>query len=273
MRACSLLLAAYLVPGLPSAGAQECSAARLLPAYSHNDYYNQRPLQDAIELGYQGVEVDYVMVGRDLRVAHGRGEVMAGRTLERLYLTPLRDRVKRCGWVQSPNRAFLLTVDYKDQGPRGYRALRELLEKYTELVGTRERPGPVMVVLVGWQPPLRELARDTLELVTVQARISHSGLRIPGDTALVGLVSLDYGKTMRWKGQGELSTQDRRILQHITAARAALPGRPIRTYNVPPVPAVYQLLLRAGVDLIGIKSISQAIHPEPIREDSSLRSE
>lgn len=30
----------------------------LLPAYAHNDYRNERPLHDAVELGYRGVEVD-----------------------------------------------------------------------------------------------------------------------------------------------------------------------------------------------------------------------
>jgi hypothetical protein len=263
----SLVLGASLFSKATTAAAQQCSPSRLLPAYSHNDYNNVRPLEDALALGYQGVEVDYVLVGRELLVGHGRGEVMPGRSLERLYLAPLRERVRRCGWVQSAERPFLLTIDYKDQGRWGYRALHELLEKYTDVVGATGNPRAVQVVLVGWHPPLRELARDPVKLVTVQAHISRSGLRIPGDTNLVGLVSLDYGKTMRWRGRGALSKDDQRVLQHITAARAALPNRLIRAYNVPPEPGVYRLLLRSGVDLIGIKGLSRAYPPEPGRGD------
>ncbi|HEX6435278.1 MAG TPA: hypothetical protein VFZ87_13605, partial [Gemmatimonadales bacterium] len=219
-----LVSASCLFASISNTAAQQCTVAPLLPAYSHNDYYNARPLLDALEQGYQGVEVDYVQVGGELRVGHGRGETMPGRTVERLYLAPLRDRVRRCGWVQSAHQPFLLTIDYKDRGPRGYQALLKVLRNYADVVGTRGKPGAVRVVLVGWHPPLRDLARDSLQLVTVQAGISQSGLRIPeGDPALVGLVSLDYGKTMRWKGRGASGSADRTILQHIAAARESLP--------------------------------------------------
>ena len=42
----------------------------LLPAYAHNDYRNARPLLDALELGFRGVEVDYFLVDTELRVGH-----------------------------------------------------------------------------------------------------------------------------------------------------------------------------------------------------------
>jgi hypothetical protein len=235
-----------------------CPVPPLLPSYAHNDYRNQHPLQDALALGYQGVEADYVFAGGKLLVAHARAEARPGRTLEALYLAPLRERVRRCGWVQSPSRPFLLTIEYKGHELRGYRALREVLGRYAELVGTGRTPGPVQVVLVGWHPPLPELATESPPLATVQARISRSGLRMPeGDSTLVGLVSLDYGKTVRWRGRGALSREDQQIVAHISAARRVLPGRLVRAHNVPPVPAVYQLLLRSGVDLIGSNDLKR----------------
>jgi hypothetical protein len=250
--AISILLLAFPSQVSP----QQCTPRPLLPAYAHNDYLNPHPLQDALALGYQGVEADYVLVEGELLVAHGRADAMRGRTLEGLYLAPLRERVRRCGWVQSPNRPFLLTIEYKERGPQGYEALHELLKKYADILRTWSAPGPVRVVLVGWHPPLRVLAADSLRLATVQARVTRSGVSVPeGDTALVGLVSLDYGKTMEWKGSGALSSEDQRTLGHIAAARRALPGRTIRAYDVPMIPKVYQALRNAGVDLIGIKEV------------------
>jgi hypothetical protein len=69
------------------------------------------------------------------------------------------------------------------------------------------------------------------------------------------MVSLDYGKTMQWRGRGALSGEDRQTLTRMAAARRALPGRVVRAFNVPPIPAVYELLLSSGVDLIGIKEL------------------
>jgi hypothetical protein len=177
------------------AAAQQCSTPALLPAYAHNDYYNAHPLQDALALGYQGVEADYVLVGRRLLVAHNRREAKWSRTLELLYLAPLRARVQRCGWVLAHGRSFLLNIESKEKSLAAYRALRELLRTYSDIIGTSTRPGAVQVVLVGWHPPLGELAVDSVSLLTVQARLTRSGLELPeGDTALVGMVSLDYGR-------------------------------------------------------------------------------
>jgi alkaline phosphatase len=254
-----LLIVSLLVGrSLPVERAQQCSPRRLIPAYAHNDYGNRHPLQDALSLGYQGVEADYILERGELLVGHGRSDLAQGRTLEQLYLSPLRERIGRCGWVQSPGVPFLLTIEYKERAPAGYRALRELLERYRDVVAPAKMPVPVRVVLVGWHPSLHEMAGEAPRIATVQARISRAGISVPeGDSALIGLVSLDYGKTMSWKGKGELSDADRQILAYIAEARRILPGRQVRAYDVPAVREVYQLLLSSGIDLIGTKELER----------------
>ena len=256
------MLAILLFTAVTSgAAAQGCSFPPPLAAYAHNDYLNPRPLQDALALGYQGVEADYVYVRGRLLVAHGSQEARMSRTLEALYLAPLRDRVRRCGSVQAPGQPFLLNIEAKEKSEDGYRALRALLRSYSDLLGTRAQPGPVQVVLVGWHPPLA-FAADSGLPVKVQARLNRSGLKLPdGDPALVGMVSLDYGKTMRWRGSGELSREDRRTLDQIHQVRRRLPGRIVRAYDVPPDSAVYRMLWKSGVDLIGIKNLRETARP------------
>ncbi|MFL5473494.1 MAG: hypothetical protein ACJ8AM_14165 [Gemmatimonadales bacterium] len=252
---------ALLATGLIGAWSQShgpCSAPRLLPAYAHNDYYNRHPLEDGLALGFQGVEADYILVNGRLLVAHSRRDARETRTLEGLYLAPLRLRIQHCGWVQSPEQAFLLNIKSKENSLDGYRVLRQLLRSYADLFGTRDNPGPVRAVLVGWHPSLSQIAADSGPLIAVQARITRSGLELPeGDTTLIGMVSLDYGETMRWKGQGELTQDDRRTLERIKEVHRLLPGRTIRAYDVPPDSAVYHRLLQAGVDLIGLKDLQQ----------------
>lgn len=55
-----------------TAQAQTACPVASLPAYSHNDYANARPLLDAFDLGFRGVEVDLFLVGGMLRVGHDR---------------------------------------------------------------------------------------------------------------------------------------------------------------------------------------------------------
>src|SRR5207247_9765512 len=68
-------------------------ATPLLRAHAHNDYAHGRPLQDAVDCGFCSIEVDILLVGEQLMVGHDRNQITPGRTLERLYLDPLRKRV------------------------------------------------------------------------------------------------------------------------------------------------------------------------------------
>jgi hypothetical protein len=147
-------------------------AGVVLPAYAHNDYRNERPLERAIELGFQGVEVDYYVEDGELRVGHDPDETRPGRTVESMYLIPLRERVRREGTVLPGGRTFILNVESKREGMSTYEALHELLSRYEDMLTVvrdgRVEPGPVQVILVGWYPPLDYLARQPVRYTAVQ---------------------------------------------------------------------------------------------------------
>jgi hypothetical protein len=245
-----------------AAQANQCPSPPPLPAYSHNDYYNKRPLRDAIALGYRGVEADYVVVGGKLLVAHSRREANPSRTLEDLYLKPLRELIRRCGRVYPGSAPFLFLIEAKEGGRESYVALRNLLLSYSDILSTvssnQRRDLPVQVMLVGWHPPLRELVDESPRIVSVQGRLGRRGAELPeGPAALIDLLSLNYGRSLRWRGHGVMSAEDRRVLARLTEARLANLGIWIRAFNVPPVPAIYRLLLDGGVDYIGTKSLQK----------------
>jgi hypothetical protein len=64
-------------------------------AHPHNDYWRKRPLQDALECGFCSVEADTFLVGDQLLVGHDPHELRPERTLESLYLAPLRERARQ----------------------------------------------------------------------------------------------------------------------------------------------------------------------------------
>ena len=72
-----------------SAGLRQLSAAPgpLVHAQAHNDYEHTRPLLDALDHGFCGVEADIYLVDGQLLVAHDRDKVKPERTLQTLTST------------------------------------------------------------------------------------------------------------------------------------------------------------------------------------------
>src|SRR4051812_44964964 len=64
--------------------------APLPRAHAHNDYEHTHPLTDALDRGFGSVEADVYPIDGDLLVAHDFKNVKKDRTLESLYLAPLK---------------------------------------------------------------------------------------------------------------------------------------------------------------------------------------
>jgi hypothetical protein len=223
-----------------------CPDSAPLPAYAHNDYDNAVPLREALRLGYAGVEVDLVLMHGALVVAHERRGAKPERTFEVLYLQPLREILQRCGTVLSASRPFLLNLELKESSRAAYDSLTEMLGRYDDLFGPRSNVQPI---LVGWHPPLSELAQANRQLVRVQQKLT-SPRDAPNRDPLVRLISLDYGKTI-----GRDPRRREQWLAALRNAKAAGSDRIARVYNAPPRHDLYAELFAAGVDLIGTEDL------------------
>ena len=256
-------LLAATVMALAAATGSAAPHDELVPAYAHNDYENRHPLQDALDQGYRGVEADFYLVDGELRVAHDRDRTRPGRTLESLYLDPLRALVARDGSVLPEGSTFLLNIEAKEEGRRSYDALCRVLARYPDLLtvvrdGAVE-PGPVQVVLVGWFPPLAELAAESVRWVAVQAhyrQLPRDHAELPAD--LLKLVTVKYQDEFDWDGRDRPPPEFTRHLARIRAAADAVPGRLLRVFQVPRREACYAALLEGGVDLIGTKTLGRS---------------
>src|SRR5438046_202094 len=95
-----LLALGLVLAGLPVAPAGDKQPTPVVPlrqAHAHNDYEHKRPLLDALDHGFCSVEADIFLVDGALLVGHTRLDLKPGRTLEALYLEPLRQRAKANG--------------------------------------------------------------------------------------------------------------------------------------------------------------------------------
>jgi hypothetical protein len=252
----ALSLAYFLAAALVAEGAAQppCPRSRL-PAYAHNDYENPRPLLDAVRLGFSGVEADVFLVDGVLRVGHDRRRARKGKTLEALYLSPLREIISRCGRLTPDSRGFLLAVEIKESSQKTFDALETLLDRYRELFAPASSSrGAIEVILVGWHPPLSRLRPPAPVPFRIQHRISgRSDVLAVGDD--VRLLSVDYGKTMgrRWSS----AANRRGWIEILGSTKRANPNRLLRVHNVPADSTIYGALLDAGVDLIGTRTLAR----------------
>src|SRR5581483_11309861 len=90
------LLAAAAVCGANGLAADP-AVKPLVQAHAHNDYEHARPLLDALDHGFCSVEADIWLAPDGLLIGHDKKDLKPGRTLESLYLDPLRERNRANG--------------------------------------------------------------------------------------------------------------------------------------------------------------------------------
>src|SRR5204863_953326 len=112
-------------------------------AHAHNDYEHARPLFEALDHGFCSVEADIWLTPDGLLIAHDKKDLKPSRTLQALYLDPLRKRIKADGGrVFRDGPAFYLLIDVKPEAETTYAALDKLLAQYADILTVR-RDGKV----------------------------------------------------------------------------------------------------------------------------------
>ena len=125
-----------------------CQSAKVVPVtrgHAHNDYMHARPLRDALDNGFCSIEADIFLVDGNLLVAHEREHGRPDRTLESLYLDPLRKRVRANGGrvYRDGPATITLMIDLKMPAAQIYPTLRRVLN----VIATCSRAGMPRVAL------------------------------------------------------------------------------------------------------------------------------
>src|SRR5215831_16318669 len=114
--------------GAPSLLSAQPSPIPLTHVHAHNDYEHARPLLDALDHGFCSVEADIWLVPEGLLIGHDRKDLRPGRTLQALYLDPLRERIQANGGrVYRGGSEFYLLMDVKTHADETYAALDKVL--------------------------------------------------------------------------------------------------------------------------------------------------
>lgn len=247
-----VLLPALMAPaGLRAEEVAHCGPARALPAYAHNDYRNEHPCEEALALGYRGVEADLFFIGGTFFLAHDRGEVRDGFDFESVYLQPLLARVQRCSRILPDPRPFVITIEDKAPTAESRAALAALLARYRDLLQSTPE-GPIAVfILVDDAATPESVPEGLRELAGLQWRATAWTPAPPASHAAdYVLLSLDYGKVV-----GDPDPALDEMVPEMVAAAKRAPGCLVRVHHVPVRRRLWARLLEAGVDLIGVTDL------------------
>jgi hypothetical protein len=249
--------AALLAALSPLAAAAQ--AVALERGHAHNDYLHARPLLDALSHGFNSVEADVYLVDDELLVAHDREEVRPGRTLEALYLGPLRERIKENEWSVYPGaRPLMLLIDIKSDAEATYARLHPLLRRYADILtmfaGDLVVEGPVIAVISGNRPRSALLAAP-IRFAAFDGRLSDLEDSASFPPSFMPLISQDWGRISDWTGEGAPPPSLGRELTRL-ADLSHSQGRRLRLWGAPDRPEVWELLRDAGVDLINTDDLN-----------------
>jgi glycerophosphoryl diester phosphodiesterase len=246
-----LLTLAALCPG--------AEPVPLIHVHAHNDYEHKRPLFDALDHGFCSVEADIYLVDGQLLVAHDRSKVKPERTLQALYLDPLRERVKKNGGhVYPAGPECVLLIDLKTRWQTIYPVLRETLKNYADMLTTfgpgGTKTNAIRVIITGFRSK-EMFAGESTRYACVDGELSDLDSNPPAD--LVPWISSNWVMSFRWRGTGDIPEAEKLKLQAIVA-KAHQQGRQVRFWGSPDQPVFWQEIRADGVDLINTDDLDGA---------------
>jgi N-acyl-D-amino-acid deacylase len=230
----------------------------LIHGHAHNDYEHKRPLFDALENGFCSVEADIYLVNGQLLVAHERFQTKPEKTLQSLYLDPLRERVKKNGGrVYRGGPECNLLIDIKTDWKSTYPVLRDVLKQYSDILtvfrSDSKTTNAVTAVITGNRS--KEMFSGEPELYcALDGELADLDSNRTAD--LIPWISSSWSSTFRWNGHGQIPENEKLRLKEI-AAKARAKGCRLRFWGSPDNPDFWREMMADGVDLINTDKLPE----------------
>ncbi|MEL6796368.1 MAG: hypothetical protein AAFO89_06035 [Planctomycetota bacterium] len=223
-----------------------------LPIHSHNDYEHSEPLWAALRSRARSIEIDVFPGEGTLLVAHDRDEVRADRTIDTMYLDPLRQRMETLGGVyphQPDEQPIILLIDFKAEPERCLALLVERTRPLKRFLARRDENGVfrgAIVICVSGVVPRDSIRSLPSRDIFIDGRLADLDSE-PCDS--MPLISSRWSDTFAWNGTGPIPPAELERLRAIVRA-AHDHDAMVRFWAAPYIPAAWDTLLSAGVDLI-----------------------
>lgn len=217
-------------------------------AHSHNDYENAKPFTNAFSEGFGSIEADIFPVNGILYVAHNKKNIQPKNTLKALYLDPLLTELQN-----NNNRKVNLLVDIKENHREALSLLEKELQPLVSYLSTPSAAKNITISISGERPPPADYNRyPDYILFDDDLKLKHT----PEEWRRVSLVSLQFDKITKWKGEGMIPPDELQRLKH-TIDSVHTAGKPIRFWAAPDTNEAWKQQMKLHVDLIGTDKIDE----------------
>ncbi len=233
----SLLLSCMLI----IVNGQEYTSSSI---FAHNDYVHPIPFYTAYFQQVGFIEADVFLTKNDLMVAHEQKEIEIERTLEELYLKPLKEKIKKqSGFVYADHsKALTLMIDLKTEGVTTLNTLVKQLKKYPELLSC----GTLQIAVSGNMPE-RSQWKNYPDFIHFDGR---PGVEYSADELKrINMISTSFSNHAKWNGKGVLNrTEKEKLIALIDASHAK--GKKIRFWGAPDFTNAWFTYMNLGIDIL-----------------------
>ncbi|MBS1948231.1 MAG: phosphatidylinositol-specific phospholipase C/glycerophosphodiester phosphodiesterase family protein [Bacteroidetes bacterium] len=223
-------------------------------AHSHNDYEQARPFYEAWEKGFGSIEADIFLAGNELLVAHTEKELDSNRTLQRLYLDPLKKMLSNNhGSPYADNRKELqLLIDVKTDSVKTLDKLIEILKNYPSITNCHK----IKIAISGNRPPAEKFIHypSFIYFDGVLGR-RYSALAL----SKIIMLSDDFETYSQWKGLDFPSEADYNLLLKLVKKSHALKKK-VRFWDAPDTPNAWRMFMKLHADYINTDHIPELAH-------------
>jgi hypothetical protein len=253
----AFLVSCVFAIGVPEDRPVAGSIVPLIHAHAHNDYEHTRPLFDALDHGFCSVEADVYLRNGRLLVGHTPEDLRPERTLEKLYLDPLRERTRANGGrVYRDGTTVFLLIDVKTEAQSTYAAVDKVLARYADIFSVVDngkfQQKAVTAVISGNRAP-EILAGQRVRYAGLDGRLIDLGSKAPAHQ--MPWISDRWTAHFRWQGEGPMPAEEHAKLRALVQ-KAHQSGRLVRFWATPELPAFWRELRAAGVDLINTDKLT-----------------
>lgn len=211
--------------------------------HSHNDYLRNVPFWEALGVGCASIEADVILMDGKLMVAHEKRSIKDGRTLESLYLSPIR-QAKELGLIEGFN--FHLLIDIKTESYATLDTLMRQLRDYEALLYSPTKSDGLKIIVSGNRPKVEDYGKyPSWIFFDYQSRNIEPSLPLEK----IGMVSLSFRQFSVWNGKGRIvEAEKEKLIAFIRQVHNI--GKEVRFWATPDTKSAWRAFHDLGVDYI-----------------------
>ena len=220
-------------------------------AHSHNDYQNPIPFFTAHEQGFGSIEVDIFYYNDSLFVGHTFGDIQKKRTLQALYLEPIKNKILvNNGYPYADSVMPLqLLIDIKTDPNRTINKLVQILNTYTTIINANK----IKIVITGNRPKANEF-KSYPNYIYFDGDLDKD--YTTSELNKIGLFSADFTNYSKWNGKDMMVNADYEKIDSIINSTHQK-GKKIRFYASPDYLNAWQQFVKLKIDYINTDHIEQ----------------